>query len=209
MTKIRHDGHSTEFGEWIRNTIPELTSENGYLNHNIDYVWRNKPLKKFYILEEKRYYNSRITISTNKYGGVLRHFNPSSSQIETLQLIDRFLRNSKDDTYTYEGCYVIYFENTCPADGKIYLNSIEEISVISQKLYDFTFNNDFGLTLISTEGFLKFLKFDSSWSEERGKSDEQLRNKKFVLEFLNKKRSLLSKEIDKIEKQIDSYNNYF
>lgn len=206
MTKIRHDGHSTEFGEWIRNTIPELTSEYGYLNHNIDYVWRNEPLKKFYILEEKRYYNSRIITSTNKYGRVLRHFNPSSSQIETLRLIDRLLRNSKDDTYTYEGCYVIYFENTCPADGKIYLNSIEEISVISQKISNFIFEKD--LTPISTEGFLKFLKFDSSWIEERGKSDGESMNKKFMLEFLNKKISLLSKEIEKIEQQIDSYNNY-
>jgi len=99
MTKKRHDLHSTEFGLWLREQ-PEIDSGLGYVATNIDYLWQNYKTGEWLLLEEKRY-------------GAL----PSISQRKQFGHLDAALQG----TPGYRGFYVLTFERTSPADGRMWL----------------------------------------------------------------------------------------
>lgn len=54
MTRRRLDGHSTEFGLWIRD-VPQLDSMLGFRAYNIDYAWAHFSNGKYLFIEEKRF----------------------------------------------------------------------------------------------------------------------------------------------------------
>ena len=102
MTTKRRDNHSTEFGLWLRDQT-EIDSKLGYLATNIDYVWYNYKNKKWMLIEEKRY-----------------GYKPKSWQRNVFKAVHCSIE-SKD----YYGFHLLVFENTCPDDGKIWLDNKE------------------------------------------------------------------------------------
>lgn len=100
MTQQRRDGHSTEFGIWLRQQ-PEIDSAKGYVTINIDYVWLNYNTGEWMFIEEKRYGHQ-----------------PKRYQRSIFKIL-HFV--AKQDP-KYRGFYLIVFENTSPDDGKIFIN---------------------------------------------------------------------------------------
>lgn len=101
MTRARNDGHSTEFGLWLRDQ-KEIASTLGYVATNIDYVWENYKTGKWFLLEEKRY-----------------GCTPSWSQAKQFVHVDQSI---KDENYL--GLYVLIFEKTNPDDGRMWIYGI-------------------------------------------------------------------------------------
>lgn len=110
MTMQRRDNHSTEFGLWLRQQ-PEIDSRNGYRATNIDYWWGSYITNIWMYLEEKR------------YGWV-----PSNAQTASFMEIDSAARSKQN----YRGFHLVVFENTCPDDGRIWLdgNHIDRADLI-------------------------------------------------------------------------------
>lgn len=100
MTQQRIDDKSTEFGLWLRKQ-KEIDSDLGYLATNIDYMWKNYNSDYWMLIEEKR----KCTEIKNW----------QNQMFETLDkaIIDK----------NYKGFHKIIFENTCPEDGKIWLDT--------------------------------------------------------------------------------------
>lgn len=115
MTRQRNDNHSTEFGLWLRNYLPDnetiirspdpLDSSKGFITTNIDYIWSNYKNGKWIHIEEKRH---------GKWpkGWQYKIFERS----HRLALIDPL----------YFGYHIIVFENTNPEDGDIYIKSLSK-----------------------------------------------------------------------------------
>ena len=116
MTIKRSDSHSTEFGLWLRDQ-PEIDSKLGYLATNIDYVWRNWRTGEWMFIEEKRY---KSPIKT--------------WQKKTFFAVHRAIRDLK-----YKGFWCLFFENTNPEDGKMWLGRLGEnvFEITKQELLDF------------------------------------------------------------------------
>ena len=105
MTVQRRDGNPpSEFSEWFRNQ-PEIDSDLGFLNTNIDYAWKDRNSKQWMLLEEKRYGRR-----------------PRNWQLNFFRSIDKSIVNDY-----YRGFHVIRFEITSPIDGKIWVDE-EEVS---------------------------------------------------------------------------------
>jgi len=100
MTQQRRDSHSTEFGLWLREQT-EIDSCFGYVATNLDFVWANYKTEDYLLLEEKRY---------------MQPIKPYQDK-----LFRRIHKNESIDK-KYHGFYLLQFEKTSPADGKIYLN---------------------------------------------------------------------------------------
>lgn len=100
MTIERRDGKGTEFGRWWRNWSL-FPSDDGWLNTDVDYVWREKETNKYLCLEEKTF---------NKV--------PTQNQVYTFGLMDKALRNDP----LYHGFHLLNFEYTTPLNGKMWLN---------------------------------------------------------------------------------------
>ena len=100
MTRKRNDGHSTEFGLWLREQN-EIDSKLGYLAYNLDYIWRNYKTGEWMMIEEKRY------MSEMRF-----------PQKETFKAVHLACRHDKK----YKGFYLLQFEKTSPDDGDIYIN---------------------------------------------------------------------------------------
>ena len=103
MTRKRNDGHSTEFGLWLREQ-PQIDSKLGFVATNIDYMWSNYKTGQWMIIEEKR------------HGSDVRY-----SQREQFKVIHRACISDP----LYHGMHLLVFENTSPSDGKIYLDRKE------------------------------------------------------------------------------------
>lgn len=100
MTRKRIDGHSTEFGLWLREQ-EEIDSSLGFVTTNIDFLWQNYRTGYWCLIEEKRY-------------GAGIH--PSQAGMFKI-LHDSCCGNDK-----YCGFHIIVFEKTSPTDGWIRLN---------------------------------------------------------------------------------------
>lgn len=98
MTRKRWDGHSTEFGLWLREQ-KEIDSGLGFVTTNLDYIWENYKTGQWCFLEEKRY-NSR----------------PAPSQLKQFVRLHKLINDTK-----YLGFFVLVFENTTPEDGAMWL----------------------------------------------------------------------------------------
>jgi len=122
MTRQRNDNHSTEFGLWLREQA-EIDSKLGFIATNVDYVWHNYKTGDWMLLEEKRH-----------NGGVARW------QRELFDLLDGVCKTHPK----YRGFFVIRFEHTSPADGKIFING----------------------NVVTCEDFLRFLRFEYAPSVE-------------------------------------------
>lgn len=103
MTRQRNDSHSTEFGMWLREQ-PSIDSQLGYVATNIDYMWTNYKTGDWMLIEEKRY-GSDV----------------SFCQRDLMQRLHNVCLPDKQ----YKGIHLIVFENTSPADGKIWLDRQE------------------------------------------------------------------------------------
>ncbi len=108
MTRKRNDNHSTEFGLWLREQ-DRLASIKGYLATNIDFVWTNHKTGKYILIEEKRHCSKL-----------------AQWQYEMFKSIDKGL----EDDPQYFGFYVLVFEKTCPADGKMWVSRIRTSGTI-------------------------------------------------------------------------------
>ena len=102
MTRQRNDGHSTEFGLWLRKQ-PEIDSKLGFVTTNLDYIWENYKTGQWMLIEEKRCM-ADLSYSQGKQ-------------------IKKLVDSIKDKNF--KGFYLIQFENLSPEDGKIYLNHKE------------------------------------------------------------------------------------
>ena len=102
MTRKRIDGHSTEFGLWLREQ-KQIDSSLGFVATNLDYVWKNFKTGDWMLIEEKRF-SGKVTFSQRK---LFTHLHKS-------------IQDKK-----YHGIHLITFENTSPEDGKIYLDNRE------------------------------------------------------------------------------------
>lgn len=102
MTRRRNDGHSTEFGLWLRDQAA-ISSSAGFIASNLDFIWSNYKTGEWMLIEEKRYM-SQMTF-------------PQRKQFERLH-------NACKSDKQYRGFYLVQFERTCPEDGCIYINSV-------------------------------------------------------------------------------------
>ena len=109
MTRKRIDGHSTEFGLWLRE-CRELDQRLGYLTTNLDYIWGNYNTQKWMLIEEKR------------YGSPLRQ-----AQLDMIELVDNCCKSDP----RYQGFHLLQFEHTTPEDGAILWDGKE---ITKQKL---------------------------------------------------------------------------
>jgi hypothetical protein len=100
MTSRRRDSHSTEFGLWLRDQ-KEIDSKLGYIATNIDYIWMNYKTGEWMIIEEKRYRKDL-----------------QGWQRKIFRMIHKVAKHDPK----YRGIYLIQFENTCPDDGKLWIN---------------------------------------------------------------------------------------
>jgi hypothetical protein len=100
MTAKRRDGHSTEFGLWLREQDC-IDSSDGFIATNLDYIWTNYKTGYFAIIEEKR------------YASEMRGW-----QRSIFRKIDSALKSSP----LYRGFVFLQFENTSPEDGWIKWN---------------------------------------------------------------------------------------
>lgn len=100
MTRQRYDGHSTEFGLWLRQQT-EIDSRLGFVATNVDFVWKNYKTGQWMFLEEKR------------HGARIRWW-----QQQLFTMIDQACK----DVAGYQGFHVLTFENTNPEDGRVYLD---------------------------------------------------------------------------------------
>lgn len=104
MTRKRNDGHSTEFGLWLREQ-PELDSRRHcFVATNIDYLWSNYKTGEWMLIEEKRYKRK-----------------PTRSQSDLFKLLHTAAKHDPQ----YCGFHVIIFENTSPDDGAIWVDEYE------------------------------------------------------------------------------------
>ena len=85
-------------GLWLREQ-PEIDSKLGYLATNIDYVWRNWKTGDWMLIEEKRY---KTPIK--------------AWQAKTFLTVHKSINSPK-----YKGFWCLFFENTNPEDGKMWL----------------------------------------------------------------------------------------
>lgn len=100
MTQQRRDNNSTEFGIWLRQQ-KALSSSLGYVGTNLDYIWENRLLGRWMLIEEKR-----------------NRAQPLFYQVRNFERIDRLCRRDP----AYAGLYYVVFENTCPDDGRVWIN---------------------------------------------------------------------------------------
>ena len=100
MTQERRDGHSTEFGLWLREQ-QEIDSKLGFVATNIDYVWRNYKTGDWMLIEEKR------------YGQKVKFY-----QQEVFDLLNWCCKHHPK----FCGFHTIVFEKTSPDDGAISLD---------------------------------------------------------------------------------------
>lgn len=103
MTRPRNDGHSTEFGLWLR-CQDEISSSRGYIATNLDFIWSNYKSGLWMLIEEKRF-NSQMRWS----------------QERQFQLIDFACRFHPK----YRGFHLVVFEKSSPDDGRIWLDKHE------------------------------------------------------------------------------------
>lgn len=104
MTKPEITGkRSLQFSDWIRKNLPD--SSTGFAVTDIDFVLWNYKTKRMMILEIK-----------------LRKAVASYSQWSFYRLLNRWLKQSVDDGWTYLGINLIQFEKLDFSDGKCYLN---------------------------------------------------------------------------------------
>lgn len=108
MTKhVKHESGGG-FSDWLRQQSP-LDSSKGYVVTDLDFFYYNYKTGKYILLEEKRMFGSNkkneLTYSQRKIFGILD-------------------QNCKSDP-NYKGFFVITFENTCPSDGRIFVNGME------------------------------------------------------------------------------------
>lgn len=102
MTIQRKDDKSTEFGLWLR-VQPEIDSLSGFRATNIDYFWYNEGGDgRWVLIEEKRHL------------AIVKPW-----QHKAFTVIDDACRKGDNN---YVGFFIIRFENTNPADGKMYLD---------------------------------------------------------------------------------------
>ena len=98
-TRKRLDGHSTEFGLWLRDQ-PQIASGIGYVTSNLDFMWRNYKTKKYMLIEEKRFGKSIVF--------------PQSELFEIMH------KNLQHDPL-YCGFFFLQFSKTSPDDGDIFI----------------------------------------------------------------------------------------
>ena len=101
MTQARRDGHSTEFGLWLR-VQPEIDSKReGFVATNLDYIWSNYRSGQWMLLEEKRF-----------------GMTPRRYQLCLFALLDKLAWIDP----RYRGFHLLVFERTSPDDGEIFLD---------------------------------------------------------------------------------------
>lgn len=113
MTRQRNDGHSTEFGLWLRKYGPDSRKQ-GLDIENLDYVVYNYLTGDLMVLEEKR------------HGSNLTH-----AQQDTFNILSQIIANGVTKPVktkrgirliNYHGFHVVKFENTSPDDGWTEIN---------------------------------------------------------------------------------------
>ena len=109
MTRPEITGkRSLAFSKWIKDKLPD--SETGYLVYNLDFILWHKDERKLILIEEK-----------TRFGELAQAF-----RMLMINVIAPALRNyAKENEIDFRGFMLIQFENTCPSDGKIYLNDKE------------------------------------------------------------------------------------
>lgn len=191
-TRRRRDGHSTEFGMYIRD-LEEINSYKWFRNTNIDYFYWNSIIGKFYLLEEKRYNSTIYNHGSDIYNG----FNFISKMAEIASKTDEFQKwfyiNNYGKEMVFKGFYVIVFEKTCPADGITYLNTLDE-HVHGIK------------TTINRTGLIKFFSFDDQWKNERGNVDSEI-DSEYMIDILSHNIDTLSEEIERLKKYRDHFQD--
>jgi len=103
VTKKRYDNNSTQFGLWLREQAC-IDSHLGFVATNLDYIWCNYKTGQWMILEEKR------------YGASVKFYQK--------RIFDKIDKLCSSDSL-YRGFHTIVFENTNPADGKIFIDNKE------------------------------------------------------------------------------------
>ena len=103
MTQQRRDENSTQFGIWLRKQNP-IDSSRGFVATNLDFIWENHKTGQFMFLEEKR------------NNGTLEFYQKRNFK--------RLHEDSKGNK-NYCGFHCIKFENTCPEDGRMWLDGKE------------------------------------------------------------------------------------
>ncbi len=118
MTRLRNDGHSTEFGLWVRGQLPDQkisvacidsrkSTVEAYTASNIDFMWMDYKSGKWMIIEEKRYKQSLTTSQQLMY-----------PVIHAACLHDK----------NYQGFFVIKFEKTNPEDGDCFVYRMDVVN---------------------------------------------------------------------------------
>lgn len=120
MTTKEKYSSKTQFSSWLRRQ-KDLDSQDGFIATDLDYIWMNYKNDKWMFIEEKRGVSSTAT----------------RAQRQIFLKLHQLAKADKN----YQGFHELCFENTCPEDGKIYLNSVE----------------------IDKEQLIEFLQFKLKW----------------------------------------------
>jgi len=101
MTAARRDGHSTEFGLWVREQ-PALASELGFIATNLDFIWHNYRTGQWMLMEEKR---------------CMKQIPPWQARL--YQMVDVCCKVAGTN---YCGFHRLVFEHHSPTDGQMWLD---------------------------------------------------------------------------------------
>lgn len=112
------------FSGWIRENCPD--SKNGFMVSDIDFVLFNFYEKKIIIVEEKQ----KCGQGDEDY---LKSKIPEWQRNMYVRFQNWITKGIYKD-WTFLGCHLIQFENTCFADGKCYLNYEETSEAEIKKL---------------------------------------------------------------------------
>lgn len=99
---------SLAFSKWIKRELPD--SNTGFYVYNLDFILWHKDARKLIIIEEK-----------TRFGELTKGFWMLITNVLAPALRIYAAQNDID----FRGFMFIQFENTCPSDGKIYLNDKE------------------------------------------------------------------------------------
>jgi hypothetical protein len=129
MSRARRFGQDTPFGKWFRDH-PRLTTDPPACNklsvQNLDYIWHGYETDQLMLIEEKQHGGGQTFAQADTHGIVSQMLAYGSGQP---------VNNERGEVrrVRYMGYHVLRFENTSPADGKMWLDErcISEEELVS------------------------------------------------------------------------------
>jgi len=120
QTKEATGLRNLNFSKWLRSNNPGVS---GFTANDVDFFFRNYKTKEMMVMEVKVY-----------NGKMMDRQRPFYSDLHKI-----LKSGCEANGWNYRGVHLLQFENTCPNDGKIYLDNKEITeSKLREIVYKFT-----------------------------------------------------------------------